>query len=125
MKQFLVKCYLVLAIPFGNQTRFLGHRCIQLVSLQLISSQQGAFDERDCFWLTKDRFAVLKPLLPNDTRGKPRVDDQRVISGIIQGLAPDFCSKPPIRASAVHKVRRDFCQLAPGAKFKWESTPGV
>ncbi len=39
---------------------------------------------RDCFWLTKDQFAVLKPLLPNDTRGKPRVDDQRVISGIIQ-----------------------------------------
>ena len=41
---------------------------------------------RDCFWLTKDQFAVLKPLLPNDTRGKPRVDDQRVISGIIQVL---------------------------------------
>ena len=39
---------------------------------------------RDCFWLTKDQFAVLKPLLPNDTRGKPRVDDQRIISGIIQ-----------------------------------------
>ena len=37
---------------------------------------------RDCFWLTKDQFAVLKPLLPNDTRGKPWVDDQRVISGI-------------------------------------------
>ena len=38
------------------------------------------------FWLTKDQFAVLKPLLPNDTRGKPRVDEQRVISGIIQVL---------------------------------------
>ena len=43
---------------------------------------------RDCFWLTKDQFAVLKPLLPNDTRGKPRVDDQRVISGIIQVRSP-------------------------------------
>nr|WP_086008692.1 IS5 family transposase [Nitrobacter sp. Nb-311A] len=41
---------------------------------------------RDCFWLTKDQFALLKPLLPNDTRGKPRVDDRRVISGIIQVL---------------------------------------
>jgi transposase len=41
---------------------------------------------RDCFWLTKDQFARLKPLLPNDTRGKPRVDDRRVISGIIQVL---------------------------------------
>ena len=39
---------------------------------------------RDYFWLTKHQFARLKPLLPNDTRGKPRVDDQRVISGIIQ-----------------------------------------
>ena len=38
---------------------------------------------RSHFWLTEDQFARLKPLLPNDTRGKPRVDDQRVISGII------------------------------------------
>ena len=41
---------------------------------------------RDYFWLTKHQFARLKPLLPNDTRGKPRVDDRRVISGIIQVL---------------------------------------
>jgi hypothetical protein len=32
------------------------------------------------------QFARLKPLLPNDTRGKTRVDDRRVISGIIQVL---------------------------------------
>ena len=41
---------------------------------------------RSHFWLTKDQFARLKPLLPNDTRGKPRVDDRRVISGIIHVL---------------------------------------
>ncbi len=41
---------------------------------------------RDFFWLTKDQFARLKPLLPADTRGKPRVDDRRVISGIVQVL---------------------------------------
>lgn len=41
---------------------------------------------RDVFWLTKKQFAQLKPLLPNDTRGKPRVDDIRVISGIIHVL---------------------------------------
>lgn len=41
---------------------------------------------RDCFWLTDDQFARLRPLLPNDTRGKPRVDDRRVISGIIHVL---------------------------------------
>ena len=41
---------------------------------------------RDCFGLTDDQFARLQPLLPNDTRGKPRVDDRRVISGIIHAL---------------------------------------
>jgi transposase len=41
---------------------------------------------RDYFWLTKAQFAQIKPLLPNDTRGKPRVDDLRVISGIIHVL---------------------------------------
>jgi transposase len=38
---------------------------------------------RDQFWLTDEQFAKLKPHLPTDTRGKPRVDDRRVISGII------------------------------------------
>ena len=34
------------------------------------------------FRLTDAQFAILKPLLPRDTRGVPRVDDRRVISGI-------------------------------------------
>lgn len=38
------------------------------------------------FWLTKEQFARLKPHLPRDTRGKPRVDDRRVISGIVHVL---------------------------------------
>ena len=41
---------------------------------------------RDCFWLTDDQFARIKPHLPTDTRGKARVDDRRVISGIVQVL---------------------------------------
>jgi len=41
---------------------------------------------RDTFWLTDEQFARLEPLLPSDTRGKPRVDDRRVISGIVHGL---------------------------------------
>ena len=41
---------------------------------------------RNCFWLTKEQFARLRPLLPTDTRGKPRVDDRRVISGIVHVL---------------------------------------
>ena len=39
--------------------------------------------DRDHFWLTDLQFAKLRPHLPTDTRGKPRVDDRRVISGII------------------------------------------
>ncbi len=35
------------------------------------------------FWLSDARFARIQPLLPNKVRGVPRVDDRRVISGII------------------------------------------
>ncbi len=38
------------------------------------------------FWLNDGEFARLEPLLPTDTRGVPRVDDRRVISGIIHVL---------------------------------------
>lgn len=41
---------------------------------------------RDHFWLNDEQFARLEPLLPTDTRGKPRVDDRRVISGIVHVL---------------------------------------
>ena len=39
-----------------------------------------------CFWLSEEQFSRLAPLLPTDTRGKPRVDDRRVISGIVHVL---------------------------------------
>jgi len=38
------------------------------------------------FWLNEAQFARLAPLLPSDTRGVARVDDRRVISGIIHVL---------------------------------------
>jgi transposase len=38
------------------------------------------------FWLNEGQWARLAPLLPDDTRGVPRVDDRRVISGIIHVL---------------------------------------
>ena len=40
----------------------------------------------DHFWLTDDQFSKIEPHLPTDTRGKARVDDRRVISGIINVL---------------------------------------
>jgi len=42
--------------------------------------------DADLFWLSDRQFARIAPHLPTDTRGKPRVDDRRVISGILQIL---------------------------------------
>ena len=41
---------------------------------------------RDLFWLTEEQFSKIEPFFPKDTRGKPRVDDRRVVSGIIHVL---------------------------------------
>ena len=38
------------------------------------------------FWLNDEQFRRLEPLLPTDTRGVARVDDRRVISGIVHVL---------------------------------------
>jgi transposase len=40
----------------------------------------------DLFWLGDDQFLKIEPLLPRDTRGRARVDDRRVISGIVHVL---------------------------------------
>src|SRR5215212_10248208 len=41
---------------------------------------------RDFFWLTDAQFAKIAPHLPTGTRGKARVGDRRVISGIVHVL---------------------------------------
>ncbi|EJW09255.1 putative transposase [Rhodovulum sp. PH10] len=41
---------------------------------------------RDPFWPTEAQFERIRPHLPADTRGKARVDDRRVISGIVHVL---------------------------------------
>ena len=38
------------------------------------------------FWLSEAQFVRLQPLLPTNTRGVARVDDRRVISGILHIL---------------------------------------
>jgi transposase len=40
----------------------------------------------DLFWLTDSQFSKIAPHLPTNTRGKARVDDRRVISGIVHVL---------------------------------------
>src|SRR5450631_2903882 len=41
---------------------------------------------QDRFWLTDTQFSKIERHLPTDTRGKPRVDDLRAISGIVHVL---------------------------------------
>ena len=41
---------------------------------------------RDHFWLSDRQFTRIAPHLPTDTRGKPRVDDPQMISGIVHVL---------------------------------------
>ena len=38
------------------------------------------------FWLSDDQWRRIEPYLPTDVRGKDRVDDRRVISGILHVL---------------------------------------
>jgi len=52
----------------------------------------------DVFWLSESQFARLVPHLPKDTRGRPRVDDLRVISGIVHVLKSGgrWVDAPPV-----------------------------
>ena len=40
----------------------------------------------DFFWFSDPQWARIAPLLPTDVRGKKRVDDRRVLSGIVHAL---------------------------------------
>ena len=40
----------------------------------------------DQFWLSDEQFAKIEQHLPGNTRGRERVDDRRVIGGIIHVL---------------------------------------
>ena len=38
---------------------------------------------RNLFWLSDEQWKRIEPYLPTDVRGIERVDDRRVISGIV------------------------------------------
>ena len=40
----------------------------------------------DYFWFSDSQWARIEPLLPKNVRGKERVDDRRVLSGIVHAL---------------------------------------
>ena len=52
---------------------------------------------RNLFWLNEEQWQRIEPLLPTDVRGKARVDDRRVISGILHVLKSGcrWCDCPP------------------------------
>ena len=56
------------------------------------------------FWLSEEQFARLKPLLPNKPRGVPRVDDRRVISGIIHVIRNGLMWRDAPAAYGPHKT---------------------
>jgi hypothetical protein len=43
----------------------------------------GAWQMRHRYDLTDLEWSIMRPLLPNKSRGVPRVDDRRVINGIL------------------------------------------
>ena len=49
------------------------------------------------FWLNDEQWRRIEPHLPTDVRGKDRVDDRRVISGILHVLKSGcrWCDCPP------------------------------
>src|SRR5665213_3086747 len=52
---------------------------------------------RNLFWLSDEQWRQIEPHLPTDVRGKARVDDRRVISGILHVLKSGcrWCDCPP------------------------------
>jgi transposase len=52
---------------------------------------------RNLFWLSDEQWGEIEPHLPTDVRGKERVDDRRVISGILHVLRSGcrWCACPP------------------------------
>ncbi len=52
---------------------------------------------RNLFWLSDEQWAKIEPLLPTDVRGKMRVDDRRVLSGILHVMKSGcrWCDCPP------------------------------
>ena len=49
------------------------------------------------FWLSEEQWARIEPHFPTDVRGVERVDDRRVISGIVHVLKSGcrWCDCPP------------------------------
>ena len=84
---------------------------------------------RNLFWLNDEQWARIEPHLPTDVRGVERVDDRRVISGIVHVLKSGcrWCDCPPeygppttIYNRFVRWARRGLVgELVPGIGRVW------
>jgi Putative transposase of IS4/5 family (DUF4096) len=54
--------------------------------IPLVRDLEANWIWRILFWLNDDQWSRIEPYLPTDLRGKERVDDRRVISGILHVL---------------------------------------
>jgi hypothetical protein len=71
------------------------------------------------FWLIKAQFSRLQPLLPNKPRGVPRVDNRRVISGIIHGIRGGAdVSRRPRRLRSAQDPVQPLCALGPDRRVR-------
>ena len=69
------------------------------------------------FWLSDAQFFRLRPLLPNKPRGVPRVDDRRVISGIVHVIRHGLMWRDAPAVYGPHKTLYN--------RFVWWSAAGV
>jgi hypothetical protein len=69
----------------------------------------------DLFWLTDARMARLEPCFPK-SHGKPRVDDRRVLNGIIFINRNNLCWRDSESANAIDGV--DGSRIEPPALWK-------
>jgi transposase len=84
---------------------------------------------RGVFWLTDDLVARLEPFLPGDTWGKPRVEDRRVISGIVHllnsgGRSIDAPSEYGPRKTRDNRFARWANERRPGRSFSCAGVGG-
>jgi len=78
------------AVANNSLDRELGSELINFLASDntiLIRFSKGiGIMRRNLFWLNDEQWARIKPHLPTDVRGVERVDDRRVISGIVHVL---------------------------------------
>src|SRR5262249_40103789 len=104
------------ALTVGSDTTFTAHLAAHTSAIYIGSATPYAFlavrsdntilirfwkgigcVRRNLFWLSDEQWKRIEPRLPTDVRGVERVDDRRVISGIVHVLKSGcrWCDCPP------------------------------